>query len=400
MVRATPRIVVLGMITKMPVPGVIWQTLHYLIGLKRLGYDVYYVEAHGRTPSMFVRDAADDGSLAAAAFLARLLQRFDLGDRWAFHARHADGRCFGLSHTRLNELYDSALLLINLHGGTRPLPEHTRTNRLVLLETDPVAMQLELAAQRSDSIEFSAAHCARFTFGENYGQPDCGLPVAAFDFQPTRQPVVMDLWQRHGNREGTRFTTVGNWRQNVRAIRYQGDVYHWSKHLEFMKVIELPQRTAQSFELALASCADHDRALLEAHGWRVQPAEQVAALPDTYRRYIATSRGEFTVAKDQNIRFRSGWFSDRSVTYLAAGRPVINQETGFSKFIPTGAGLFSFTNLDEVLGAVEAINAAWAKHSRAAVQLAREHFSHDVVLPALLARVDVRPARTVARGVA
>src|SRR2546428_5599447 len=172
------KIVLLGMMSKIPVAGVVWQTLHYLIGFERLGYEVYYVEAHARTPSMFMEREDDDGSARAAAFIEQIMQRFDLGDRWAFHALHENGRCYGLSELQLKRLYDSADLIINLHGGTIPLPEHSATRRLIYLETDPVDLQIELHRGNPEAVDFLSPHCAFFTFGENYGQPDCRLPIS------------------------------------------------------------------------------------------------------------------------------------------------------------------------------------------------------------------------------
>ncbi len=382
------KIVLLGMMSRMPVPGVIWQTVHYLVGLQRLGYDVYYVEAHARTPSTFIEREDEDGSDKAAAFIDRVMRRFDLGDRWAFHALHADRRCFGMSEGRLKDLYSSAALLINLHGGTVPLPEHAATGRLIFLETDPVELQMELYHHSQEAIDFLEPHCAFFTFGENYGNPDCQLPVAErFRFRPTRQPVVMDFWQPQANGTGPCFTTIGNWRQYDREVRFHGEPYHWSKHFEFLKFLDLPKHTNQPLELALSSCNGPDQDMLKRNGWRVRSAFPWPTDLDTYRDYIVQSRGEFTVAKDQNIRLRSGWFSDRGATYLAAGRPVITQETGFSNILPTGQGLFAFSTREEIIQALEIINADYESHRRAALDLARDYFSHDVVLKRLLADV-------------
>ena len=388
--RRRPKIVVLGMMSKMPVAGVVWQTVHYLVGFERLGYEVYYVEAHARTPSMFMEREEDDGAARAAAFIADVMARFDLGDRWAFQALHDDGRCYGMSERQLDELYHSAALLINLHGGTEPRPEHYATGRLVYLETDPVALQIELFHGEQGTIDFLAPHCAFFSFGENYGNPDCGLPVSdRFHLRPTRQPVVVDFWEGHGEGEGRAFTTIGNWQQPWREIWFRGEVFHWSKHHEFLKVLDLPSRTAQPFELALSSYSDEDQRMLEDCGWAVRPALDLSNDIDAYRAYIGESRGEFTVAKDQNIRLRSGWFSDRSATYLAAGRPVITQETGFSNILPTGEGLFAFSTVEEAVEAVERVNAEYARHRRGASEVAREFFSSDVVLKRLLEDIDL-----------
>ena len=386
------KIVLLGAMSKHAVAGVVWQTVHYLIGFKRLGYDVYYVEAHASMPTKFSRSKEDDGSAKAAAFISQVMDRFDLGDKWAFHALHADGVCYGMSEQQLKQLYGSANLIINLHGATIPLPEHSATGRLIYLETDPVALQIELHEKNQPTIDFLEPHCAFFTFGENYGNFDCKLPVSdRFHFKPTRQPIVLDFWKSHGNGVGRAFTTVGNWQQlrRYREIYFQGEVYHWSKHYEFLKFLDIPERTKQAFELALSSSSydEADKQTLESKGWLVRDALEFSTDMDDYRQYIANSRGEFTVAKDQNVRLRTGWFSDRSATYLAAGKPVITQETGFSNILPTGEGLFGFSTIEEIADAVEAVNSDYERHSQAASEIAREYFNYDVVLDQILAQV-------------
>jgi len=379
------KIVVLGMLTKMPVAGVAWQTLHYLLGLQRLGCDVYYVEAHARTPSMLMRTEQDDSSRIAADYLGTLMSRFDLGDRWAFHALHDDGRCYGLSEFGLRQLYRSAAAIVNLHGGTHPLPEHVETGRLVYVETDPVQLQVELHDGVQSTVDFLAAHHAFFTFGENLGNADCGLPTSdLFSFRPTRQPVVMDLWPQSCKDTRPVFTTVGNWRQDWRPVTLDGRTYSWSKQQEFMKVLDLPARSGRQLELALSSYTAADQRMLEEHGWMVRHALDLSMDLDTYRDYISTSQAEFTVAKDQNVRLRSGWFSDRSATYLAAGRPVVTQETGFSNVLPTGKGLLGFSTVEEAVEAVSAVVGDYARHSKAAYDVARECFDSDVVLRSML----------------
>ena len=379
------KIVILGMISKFPVAGVVWQYMHYLIGFQRLGYDVYYVESHARTPTMLMESEADCASTVAVAHLAEVMRRFDLADRWAFHAIHDDDRCFGMSQLQLQELYRSADLIINMHGGTAPLPEHYASGRLVYLETDPVELQIELANNLQSTIEFLEPHCAFFTFAENYGQPDCKLPVTdRFQFLPTRQPVLCDLWESSDLPANPAFTTVGNWSQCSRTFTYQGETYYWSKHYEFLKFLDLPSLTLEKFELALSSYSPADKHMLESKGWHVRHALDLSMDCEPYRSYIQQSRGEFTVAKDQNVRFRSGWFSDRSATYLAAGRPVITQDTGFGNAIAVGEGLFAFRTQDQALAAVDAINTNYEGNCRAARQLAHEYFGYDKVLPDLL----------------
>ena len=373
------KIVVLGMMSRHPVAGMIWLTVQYLIGFERLGYEVYYVEPQGGIPGV--------DSALGAAWIERALRPFGL-HRWAYHAIHGDGRCYGMSEIALRELYTSAHWIFNLHGSTKPTSELSGPGRLVYIGTDPVEMEISLWEGDPTSANFLRPHCAFFTWATNLGKPDCRLPVPTqFQFKPTCQPCVLDLWDPGDRPPGESFTTIGNWKQDYREVEFQGETYYWSKHHEFMKFIGLPERTTQPFELALSSFEEQDRRLLEGHGWRVFKAGSLGDDSDLYRQYIFRSCGEFTVAKDQYVRMRTGWFSDRSASYLCAGRPVINQESGFSNVYPTGEGLFAFSTMDEILAAVDSINTDYRRHSRAAREVARQYMSYDVVLGHMLAEL-------------
>jgi len=382
-----PVVVVLGMLTKMPVAGVAWQTLHYLAGFERLGYDTYYVEAHGRTPSMLMQSHSDDGPALAAAYLDRLLRRFGFAGRWAYQAVHGDERVLGMSASALSGLFARADLVVNLHGGTEPLPEHSATGRLVYLETDPVQLQVELHDGLESTRAFLDPHVAFFTFGENLGRAGCGLPIpAGYHFRPTRQPVVLDLWPQTPPPADGAFTTVGNWRQAWREVSLGGELYGWSKHTEFEHLLGLPERCPQArVELALSSCTTEEQDELRRRGFAVRAALPLSEDLDPYRAYLAGSLGELTAAKDQNVRLRSGWFSDRSATYLASGRPVITQDTGFGRVLPTGIGLHAWRTLDDAVAAVETVLADPDGQSRAAREIAEEAFDSDKVLGRLLA---------------
>jgi hypothetical protein len=266
------------------------------------------------------------------------------------------------------------------------LPEHYATGRLIYLETDPVQLEIELYHRNPEAMAFLKPHVAFYTWGLNFGHPDCRVPLPKdFHFRPSCPPVIPDLWRPYANEPAELFTTIGNWRQGGQ-VEYQGEVYTWSKHHEFLKFLDLPQQTTQVFELGLSSSSyeEADKRLLEEHRWRVRDTLSFLDDLDAYRRYLAGSRGEFTVAKDQNIRLRSGWFSERSAQYLAAGRPVITQETGFSNALPVGRGLFAFTRMEDILTAVDSINSDYERHRRAASALAREYFDSDLVLRRLL----------------
>ncbi len=387
-----PILIVLGMITRFPVGGVVWQTVHYLLGFEQLGFEVYYAEEHGMLPRMFA-DAQDPyGTRKAAEFLAATMDRFGFGSRWSYRPWEAESEYHGVGEQRMTALFGKAAAVINLHGATMPRAEHRCGGALIYLETDPVAPQIELHNEVQATADFLDAHTAFFTYGENLGAPDCKVPLppARYAFYPTRQPIVLELWQgRATAKEPECFTTIANWKQAERVMTLDGEVYHWSKHHEFLRFLDLPQRTAQPFELALSSYEAAEGEMLQAHGWRVCPALEFTGDIDAYRDYIIGSRGEWTVAKDQNVRLRSGWFSDRAATYLAAGRPVVTQETGFSNLLPTGRGLFAFCTMEETLAAVEAINSDYALHARAAGEIAREHFRADVVLSTMLRQAGV-----------
>jgi hypothetical protein len=192
--------------------------------------------------------------------------------------------------------------------------------------------------------------------------------------------VILDYWDSPCNPAAKYFTTVGHWNQSVKDLEYNGERYSWSKHHEFLKIIELPRRTDQAFSLALAIDDPGAVQMLESYGWHVEDAYEASKTLESYREYIWNSRGEFTVAKDMNVRMHSGWFSERSACYLAAGKPVVTQETGFSKSLPSGLGLYAFHTLEDIPPAIEAINRDYRKHSQAAKEIATEYFNAEKVL--------------------
>jgi hypothetical protein len=371
-------VVVLGIMGCLPVAGtgVAWNTLQHLIALRRLGYDVYYVEATAVWPF----NATTDDCTFPVTYISNLLNRFGFENKWAYVAAHSDNRCYGLSELQVKDLYARADAIINLFGGTILRDEHMRCPIRIYLETDPVVHQLRIANGEQRYIDLVAAHTALFTWGTNYGASDCGVPLQSFEYKPTRSPVLLDCWESPCNPATRYFTTIGHWDQSVKDLEYNGERYSWSKHREFLKVLELPRRTTQEFSLALAIDDPATVQMLEGYGWHVEDAYQVSETMESYREYVWGSRGELTVAKDMNVRLRSGWFSERSACYLAAGKPVITQETGFSKSIPTGLGLYAFQKLEDIPPAIEAINSDYPRHSQAAKAIAAEYFDAEKLL--------------------
>jgi hypothetical protein len=387
-VSARRTVLVLHLAGQYPMAGVGWQAAHYLLGLQRLGYDVYYVEDSGANHYDPRANSIVDDCSYSVAFLARLMARIGMADRWVYWdwGHHA---CYGLSRLRLEELYRSADALLNVCGPTLLRAEHMRVPVRIYVETDPVALEIKLAQGDRSALAFLEAHTHHATYGENLGEPDCPIPLEKFAWTRTRPPVVLDLWAADYRPEAPHFTTIGTWDNDARGIDYQGERYFWSKRLNFLRFSDLPRRTAQTFELALGTTPAEDQRRLREHGWRLTDPRPASGDLDSYRAYIAGSRGEFTVAKDLVVRTRSGWFSDRSACYLAAGKPVVTQATGFEKHIPTGLGLFAFSTVDEARAAVEAVNADYERHCRAAGAIAAECFSSDRVLGALMRAVGV-----------
>jgi len=376
-------IVVFGILFWYPLAGVTYQFLHYLLGLRQLGWDPYYVEDSGRWLYDPDRDDTTPTPTANIERVAPVLAAHGFSDRWAYRSHHEDGRVYGIGETRLRALYREAAALLNVTGSQELREEHLAGPRRIYVESDPVKSQIQVAEGDAEHIGWLSQHDTLFTFGENLGRPDCGVPVERFTWLPTRQPVALELWPTDAGPGGA-YTTIASWK-NRNDVVYRGETFYWSKDREFEKVLELPRLRPVPFELATrVDAATATR--LAALGWRLREAFSVSRDVTGYRAYIGGSRGEFTVAKDQYVRLRSGWFSDRTACYLAAGRPVITQDTGFGNVLPTGKGLFAFTDRDDVLAAVDAIESDYDGHRRAAREIAAEYFDAARVVGSLLER--------------
>lgn len=379
------RVAVMGMMGRTPFAGVAWQVLHHLEGLRRLGCEVSYIEDTGDWPYDPVRNEVTDDSSHPVGYIGRLMEWLGLPERWAYIS--PDGRAHGPLGAQLPALYGRLDALVNLTGATVLGEQHLAVPTRLYLETDPVLAQVEVARGERFTIELLEAHTHHFTYAENLGAPDCPVPVGRFDYRSTRPPVIVDWWRGDGaaGPAGDRFTTVSSWEQRGKDAEWRGETYHWSKHREFMKVIDLPRRVSRPLELALASDDEDVLGMLRSHGWRVIDGVELSRDIGRYRHYIRASGAEFTVAKDQYVRLRTGWFSDRSACYLAAGRPVVTQDTGFGCAIPTGEGLLAFTTVDDAAAAIEAVASDPRGHSTAAGELADEHFAAERVLGELMA---------------
>ena len=381
--RQSKTILVLHLAGQYPLAGVAWQAIHYLVGLSKLGYDVYYVEDSGASPyNPQVQSVVVDPSYNVA-FLRHVMERFGLGQKWAFWDLLND-TYYGLTRERVLRLYGEADAIINLCGATSLREEHLRCNIRILVETDPAYEQFKLAHGDPSTASFLNGHTHHFTYGENIGNPDCIVPTQRLQWKHTRPPVVIDLWDFRITPEAECFTSVGTWHNSGKDIKFNGESYSWSKHINFLRFKTLPMQTSQKLELAVGGMDQQNQSSFRENGWVLRDSNQKSQGIEVYQDYIYRSRGEFTVAKDLYVRTKCGWFSDRSVCYLAAGKPVVTQCTGFEKFIPTGAGLFGFSNVDEAATALASINADFERHAQAARDIAIEYFSAESVLSNLM----------------
>jgi hypothetical protein len=380
------KVIVSGILFWYPLAGVTYQFLHYLIGLRKLGYDVYYIEDSGRWVYDPVARSITGDAWPNVSRVVKTLEAHGFAGKWAFRGMYPNGPCYGLRESEIFALYREADALLNVTGAQDIREEQQVIKKRIYVESDPFSAQVKLHNGDPKVRALLDAHHAFFSFGENLGQPDCDVPLDR-TWLPTRQPVATELWSDAANGGGSAYNTITTWHNDGKGVEYRGEVYHWTKDREFVRFLDLPKRRPE-LQFELSTDADEKaRTLLESHGFSVGNGVSVSAGIESYRDYICGARGEFTVARDQYVRPRTGWFSDRSACYLAAGRPVITQETAFSKFIPTGRGLFAFETLDDVLTAIDAIESNYAAHSKAALEIAHEYFAAERVLGSLMERV-------------
>jgi hypothetical protein len=378
------KIIVQHFVGQMPLAGIAWQALQYMLSLERLGYEAWYVEDGGANPYDPRANSVSMECDYNVAFLRRSMERYGLGDRWAYWDAINDVY-HGLSRERVRGLYREADALINLCGATRLGDDHMVCPIRMMVDTDPIYEQIKYAKADPAARAYLDAHTHLFTYGENLGGADCPVPLSGLRWIATRPPVVLEEWPMAPG-EPDCYTSIATWENKGKNIEFEGATYLWSKHVNFVRFSDLPRRAPSScFTLALLTERPDVAIELAAEGWHVIDSRPISSDMDSYRDFIAGSRGEFTVAKDIYVRPNSGWFSDRSVCYLASGRPVVTMKTGFSKFYPAGEGLFEFTTHAEALDAFDRIAGDYRRHARAARAAAAEIFEGTRVVGAMLA---------------
>ena len=377
------RLTIAGSIAQKPhQAGHSWQFLQYLLGFRRLGWDVLFVD---RLEDELCRDAqgraCSPADSVGIGYLAEMMGRFGLP--WSVALD--DGTHAGAPRDRVLDHVRDSDFLLNVMGFLADEEILAAARRRVFLDTDPGFGQMWRALDLADVF---AGHDRHVTIGERIGREDCTIPGCGLDWITTPQPVVLEQWPAAPVPASHGFTTVARWRGAYGPVDYEGRRYGLRVH-EFRKFADLPQASEGRFELALdihpAETADLQ--LLGDRGWALVDPRVVGRSGAAYRGYIERSAAEFMVAKGMYVESRSGWFSERSICYLATGRPVLAQDTGLADLYPVGEGLLLFSTLDEAVAGVEAIRSDPARHGRAARALAEEHFDSDKVLGRLVERL-------------
>jgi hypothetical protein len=393
------RIVVGGYLGLMPAGGVTWDYVQYPVGLAMLGHDVFYIEDTRLWPVYQTDNDEGANCSANVAHVAAVMDDFGLGDRWAYRDE-VSGRCFGLSETAVREICRTADLLINVSCSTFPRDEYRSIPVRLLVDSDPMFTQIQYTSQaaftpgHSGMREIVDGHTHHFTFGLNIGASDCRIPVVGVSWLPTRQPICLQYWPRTALPPAANgaYTTVMNWAAG-RPLAYEGEIWG-QKDVEFRRLLALP-KIVPDIPLAVAvgqtdGGADPFPAeIARRQGWRVLDPSVCAPDWRSYRAFIERSSGELSVAKETYVKAHTGWFSCRSACYLAMGRPVITQETGWSRHLPSGCGLLAFDDVPSAADALRRVAADPATHARAARAIAEEHFASDRVLNDMLAQVGV-----------
>jgi hypothetical protein len=374
------RIIVTGLIAQYPLGGVTWDYFQYVLGLAHLGHDVYYLEDTGQWPYNPLEGGLGKDCAFNVDYLAGIMSRFALDGHWAYRFPW-QSQWFGLSDAKRREVIQTADLLINISGTLERPDEYRQVRRLAYIDSDPVFTQVKLARGQADFQRLVDLHDVHFSFGECLSP---AIPVTGHHWRPTRQPVVLSEWHPATPYRDV-FTTVMNW-TSYKPVVY-GNQSYGQKDMEFIRFGDLPSLIAPTvIEVAVnaGKTRKTPRQLLAYKGWHVVDPADICPDFDSYRQYVESSKAEWSVAKNGYVLGQPGWFSCRSACYLAAGRPVVVQNTGFSNVFPVGEGLLPFTTVPEAVAAIKDVETHYARHAQAARDIAEAYFAADKVLTRLI----------------
>jgi hypothetical protein len=376
------RILVLGYIVRGPLGGLAWHHLQYVLGLREMGHEVLFLEESDNYPSCYnprTLEFTTDPHYGLT-FINDLFTRFELTEHWSYFDAHKN-KWYGLSNRKVKEFCVSADLVLNI-SGINPVREwwHSIPCR-ILIDTDPVFTQIKHLTNAAQA-ELAKAHTHFVTFGENIGKQDCLIPNDGLLWRATRQPVYLNAWQVSGIVSKGSWTTVMQW-DSYKSGEFKGKIYGM-KSQSFKPFMNLPKLIApEQIEIALGS-ASAPKAELENMGFKITDPLSVTETHHSFQRYIASSKGEWTVAKHGYVITNSGWFSERTLNYMACGKPVIVQDTGFSQNLPLGEGLLGFANPGEAVEQFNRVNVDYRQHCASARRIVEEHFDSTKVIKKLL----------------
>lgn len=377
----TLRIVAAGYIIGGPLGGLVWHHLQYILGLKKMGHEVIFLEDSNDYPSCYnpVTYTLSQDPSYGIHFIKQVFSQFGMQDSWAYYHAHSDS-WYGMPEKAVKNFCHTADLFLNL-SGVNPLREFLQKIPVrAFIDTDPAFTQIRHLTDQ-DAADLAKKHNCFFSFGENFGQPFCTMPDDNFPWRPTRQPIVPEIWKALIGNQRAKWTTVMQW-DSYKIKEYNGIVYGM-KSASFEPYLELPQFIDESFEIAMGS-ETAPNSKLSSLGWIIEDPLKITKTPETYQQYILSSKGEWSIAKQGYVITRSGWFSERSCCYLASGRPVVVQDTGFSAFLETGNGLLCFDDADEAVAALNEVNSNYKQHCKDARALAEEYFGYQKILDKLL----------------
>jgi hypothetical protein len=377
------RIIVLGSLIRLPMGGLSWHYLNYVHGLAEMGHDVYYIEDSYDRAACFGPDSSGPTTNPdyGLRFATQAFSRLGLGDRWAYYDAHTNEWKGPRAHDAVT-LCKTADFVLHI-SGLNPLRDWLSAVPVrVLIDTDPGFTQIRNLTNPNYR-KRCEEHTVFFSFGANIGKPGCSIPGDGFQWQPTRQPLSLAAWPQLPAQRSGPYTTVMSWESFDIPFEF-GDLRLGMKSESFNKLIELPSRVGRIFDIAVRTNSATSITALQRAGWGIADIDSVSCDPWRYQAFIQNSRAEFGVAKAGYAATRCGWFSERSVAYLASGRPVLHQDTGFSQWLPTNEGVLSFHTLNDAVDGVRSIEADYEFHCRRARELAIEYFAAPRVLEPLI----------------
>jgi hypothetical protein len=379
------RILVNNVMVRFPMGGMNLWAITWLIGLQRLGHDVYLLEDIRGENTCYdnQRGIWTTNCTYGITVTKSLLERYSLGDNWSFI--DFDGKYHGLSRAQVDELFRTADVFLDLEWG----PFYDRAADIpirIFIDNEPGLGQIKLVKAQEAGIKLRD-YDHFYTIGLNIGTDACSVPTMGIDWHHIMTPVLLDHDPIDTGNINGRFSTVMKWNSKKKPKEFRGKTYG-KKGIEFERFMELPRHIKEEIEVAVSGPAPIDR--ITRHGWIVRDANEVARSVDTFRAYIAGSKGEFSIAKNSFIETQCGWWGDRAGVYLSYGKPVVLQDAGFSKHMPCGQGLFAVQNVEEAAEAIAEINADYRRHSHAAREIAEEYLSVEKVLGKLLKEVGLQ----------